>query len=73
MSIRSAEGRVLAWFRDLDDNGCLPNRRNQTRCDRVVEECSEVFNSSGSKMLLVKDAELVRSKGSGICCSYLFL
>ena len=25
--------------------------QNLTRCDGVVEECSKVFNSSGSKML----------------------
>ena len=31
--IRSAERAVLAWFRDW----------NSTRCDGVVEECSEVF------------------------------
>ena len=50
--VKSAERAVLAWFRDWDDNGCLPNRRNSTRCDGVVEECSEVFNSSGSKMCI---------------------
>ena len=44
--IRSAERADLVWFRDWDDNG-----GPSIRCDGVVEECSEVFNSSGSKML----------------------
>ena len=57
--IRSAERGALAWFRDWDDNGRLPNRRNPTKCDGVVEECSEVLNSSGSKMFYVEDARVL--------------
>ena len=36
-------------------------------------ECSEVFNSFGSKMFYVKDTELFRSEGSGVAsATYCF-
>ena len=54
--IRSAERGVLAWFRDWDD----------FQIDGVVEECSEVINSSGSRILSVQDAELVWSEDWGV-------
>ena len=43
--------------------------RNMTRCVGVVEGCSEVCNSSGSSMLLVEDAEFVRSECSGVAAA----
>ena len=44
-----------------------------TCCDGVIEECGEIFNRLGSKLLLVKDAELIRAKSFGIAAvAYFF-